>query len=96
MLGILIALKRKEKRLNSFLLELYPFLFHVCFMIFYWSPSVEVTIVTEMVCMGVYLVGTAHHLLFVVYEIINFLVKLFKLYRKNNQVDPKEKHKSKS
>ena len=36
-LGIVIAFKKKEMRINSFILAIYPFIFHVCFMFLYWS-----------------------------------------------------------
>lgn len=76
-------------RVNSFILSLYPLIFHTCFLIFYWSPSLKVTIITELVCLGVYLLGVIHHIVTLAYEVIIFLAKYIKMSRKERKVTPK-------
>ena len=93
-LGVIIAFKKKKTRVNSFILALYPFLFHTCFMIFYWCTSANIIIITELICLAVFLLGVIHHFLTVVFEIGAFLVKLYKKLSKKNQVKPKSKPKA--
>ena len=61
LLGVVIAFKKKERRLNSFVLSLYPFFFHVCFMVFYFAQSNKVLLITQLVCFTVFLLGSVHH-----------------------------------
>jgi hypothetical protein len=46
MLGTAIAYKKTKQRVNSVVMTLYPFFFHICFMVFYWSDEVSVLVVT--------------------------------------------------
>ena len=89
-LGVVIAYKKKELRKNNVLLALYPFLFHLCFMIFYWCETVEVIVVTELVCLCVYLVGLFHHVLTLIYDFGCFLAKLWKSCKKGNKITDKQ------
>ena len=73
-------------RVNSTILSLYPFLFHVCFMIFHWCSTVEVLIVTELVCLSVYVAGVIHHSLTVVFEVLRFIYECCAEMSKKNQV----------
>jgi hypothetical protein len=77
-LGVFICFKKKKMRVNSFILSLYPFAFHVCFMILYWCSSMEVLICTEVSCLGLYLMGSVHHCLTFLYEILTFFKFIFK------------------
>ena len=89
LLGVLIAFKKKEKKINSVLLALYSFVFHVCFIIFYWAPSTQVMIITELICLAVFLIGVVHHILTVLYEIFVVAVKLFCKLCKVSRIVPK-------
>ena len=73
-LGVVIAFKKREMRINSIILSLYPFLFHICFMIFYWVSSVNIIIITQIVCLGIYFLGVIHHSLTLFYEIAAFVI----------------------
>ena len=90
LVGVMICFKKEEMRINSTILTLYPLLFHFCFMIFYWSNSTEVLIVTELICLGSYLIGLIHHILTLLYEIGTFWIKIFKNCCKSNKVSHKE------
>ncbi len=71
-LGIAINFKKKEHRLNCLIMSLYPFLFHLSFMIFYWCSSNEIVVITEIFCLLIYFIGSVHHIIFMLYEIIRF------------------------
>ena len=64
-------------------------------MIFYLSNSLEVIILTELVCLGAYLLGLIHHILTLLYEIIAFFVLLYKKYKRKNAISPKTTKKDK-
>ena len=89
LLGVFIAFKKKEARVNSFILSLYPFFFHLCFIIFYVTDSLEIIQPTQLVCMACYLIGIIHHLLSFLYEILSFFVKLYNKFGKvSNSIQP--------
>ena len=92
-LGIVISFNRKEMRANSFILSIYPFIFHVCFMVFYFSSSNNVIILAELICLGVYLLGLVHHIATIIFEIFAFLIRLVKKCMKKNKVQPKRNRK---
>jgi hypothetical protein len=84
LLGVVIGFKKRRMRANSTILAIYPFLFHVCFMVFYWSTSAEVLIITEMLCLGTYLMGVFHHFLTLLYELAMVLAKIYRRCRRKN------------
>ena len=94
-LGMVISFKRTEMRVNSFILSIYPFLFHVCFLVFYLSSSIKVLILAELVCLGVYLLGLVHHIATIIFEIIKFFIKLVKKCMKKNRVKTKKNQENK-
>lgn len=89
LLGVAIAFRKRSQRVNSFFLSLYPFLFHCCFMVFYWCKSPYYLIIFEIACILIFLIGSIHHSLTLSYEILKFLVKLVRDVCKPKQVSPK-------
>jgi hypothetical protein len=69
-------------------LAFYPFLFHCCFLIFYWSTSAEILVITQMISLCIFLLGSAHHTLTFAYEILAFAFKLIKECCKNKKISP--------
>ena len=88
LLGIIISFRKKSKRWNSFVLSLYPFIFHLCFMIFFWCSNIKVIIITELICLTTFLLGSIHHCITLIFEIVAFLSKLVKKMFKTNKIDP--------
>jgi hypothetical protein len=93
-LGVALAWNRHEWRLNSVLLNLYPFLFHVCFMVFYWCPTPKILVVTEILCLAIFLAGSVHHCLTLVVEGVVTLVKLVRQFCLSSRVAPDADAKS--
>jgi hypothetical protein len=56
----------------------YPILFHVCFLIFYISKEDAILAMTSIACLGVFLLGSIHHILSTVVAIVHFFVKTVK------------------
>ena len=77
-LGVIIAFKKRNLRVNSFILSLYPFLFHSCFIILYWAKSEKVLALAQLICLIIFLLGSVHHCLTLFYEVI---VGVFKFIR---------------
>ena len=89
-LGVGIAYKKKTTRLNSIVLSVYPFLFHICFMIFYWSKDNQILVITEIACLAIFSLGSMHHCLTLIYELTMFFVKVVKelCLSRRNKVKP--------
>jgi len=86
LLGVIISFKKKSSRINSTILSTYPFLFHICFMIFYWTESTEIIIITELVCLVVFLMGVVHHFFTLLFELGKTIAKIYRICRKQNSV----------
>jgi energy-coupling factor transporter transmembrane protein EcfT len=89
LLGPIVAYRRTSHRLNSLVLSFYPFLFHCCFLIFYSTSSTEILAIAQMVCLSLFLLGSAHHTLTLIYEVLAFAVWFVRTGCKSNKVDPK-------
>ena len=76
-------------RLNSFTLSLYPFLFHICFMMIFWLKDNKVLVYVELICMSVFFLGSVHHSLTLLYMIAAFLIRTIKNICKTDKVSPK-------
>ena len=89
-LGVGIAFKKKTTMLNSIVLSVYPFLFHICFMIFYWSKDNQILVIAEIACLAIFSLGSMHHCLTLIYELIMFFVKVVKelCLHSRNKVKP--------
>jgi hypothetical protein len=97
-LGVVVTFKKKRFRANSLILAIYPFLFHCCFLVFYWVKSYNLLVVTQLICLGVFLLGSIHHTLTICCDIVYAVVKLIRKLCKNNKIEPtktnfKEKNK---
>lgn len=57
-------------------------------MIFYWCSEEQILIVTEIVCLGSYLLGCIHHTLTLIYEIGYFVFATVREIRKYNKISP--------
>ena len=86
LLGVIISYKKSSYRINSTILSTYPLLFHICFMIFFWTESIEVIIITELVCLVVYITGVVHHFLTLLFELGKIIAKIYQRCRKQNSV----------
>lgn len=94
-LGVVIAFHKRKTRINSFILSLYPFFFHVCFLVLYWVKSEKVLALTQLICLVVFLLGSVHHCLTLIYEILAFGFKLVRQMCKNKKIEPKTPKKKK-
>ena len=88
LLGLVIAFKKKEKRVNSFILAIYPCLFHTSFLVFYWSDSAFILFIAEFICLTSYLIGIFHNIMTLIFEFIIFLHNLYKSIKRDNNVAP--------
>ena len=89
LLGVVIAFKKRTQRVNSFVLSLYPFIFHLCFMGIYWCKAPEYLILFQLACLATFLVGSAHYILTFTFEILAFGFKLMKkICASKNKVMP--------
>jgi hypothetical protein len=87
-LGIMAASRKRIQRVNNMVLACYPFLFHCCFMVFYWSSSLSILIITQFICLSLFLAGSVHHFLTLLYEIVSFIIKIARRCCKSNKIDP--------
>jgi hypothetical protein len=87
-LGIAAARRKRRQRINSVVLAFYPFLFHCCFMVFYWSTAIDVLAITQLVCLSLFLLGSVHHTLTLFYDVLAFAVRLVHHCCKGNRVKP--------
>jgi hypothetical protein len=87
-LGMIVGFNKGEQRVNSFVLAIYPFLFHCCFLIFYWAESHGLLVITQLICLGVLLLGSIHHTLTLFYEILHAIFKLVRRLCKNGKIQP--------
>jgi hypothetical protein len=87
-LGMIVGFNKGEQRVNSFVLAIYPFLFHCCFLIFYWAESHGLLVITQLICLGVLLLGSIHHTLTLFYEILHAIFKLVRQLCKNGKIQP--------
>jgi len=92
--GLIIAFKKKERRLNSCILALYPSLFHATFIIFYWAPSMQILVFTEIVCFIIFVGGMIHHILVMLYDLVTPIIKIIIWLCKRNHVTPNAKAKN--
>jgi hypothetical protein len=87
-LGIAAARRKRRQRINSVVLAFYPFLFHCCFMVFYWSTANDVLVFTQLICISLFLLGSMHHTLTLFYDVLAFAVRLVHHCCKGNRVKP--------
>jgi hypothetical protein len=93
--GMAIGLKKKRLRVNSFVLAIYPFVFHCCFLVFYWVESLDVLALAQLVCLTAFLIGSIHHTVTLIFEIVSSFVKMVRELCKSNRVEPEAKPKKK-
>lgn len=86
--NVVFALRDLRRNKNYFVLNLYPLMFHGCFIIFFFSSSEKVLIYTEIVSLLCLLVGVAHFSLTAVIKIIQFGFKLLRAIFSNRKIEP--------
>jgi hypothetical protein len=87
-LGIVVASRKRSQRANNVMLACYPFLFHCCFMVFYWCSSLSVLVITQFICLSLFFIGSVHQSITLVYETLSFFIKLARRCCKSNKIDP--------
>lgn len=75
----------KGVSLNKKILSLYPFIFHVCFIIFYWITDL---MMIQIACLLILLIGSVHYLLYEFILVAKIIFVLAKRYIFNNSVTP--------
>jgi uncharacterized membrane protein (DUF485 family) len=83
-----VGIERFRTGKNAFILTLYPFVFHLCFVVFYFFENTEVLIIAEEVCLVSLLIGSVHIFITVVITNIYNLYKLIESSYCNNRINP--------
>ena len=89
-LNTLVFLCDFKNHKNDFFLSLYPFIFHLCFIIFWISPENKILIYTTLGCLFSLLFGLLHFSATTVVKIIYVAYKIIKSTCFKNKVDPKK------
>lgn len=89
----MIILKDIWRHKNYFVLNLYPLLYHACFIIFYFITSSEILLYTEIVCLLCLFIGLIHYSITFAITILRFLGKIIKKIISNSKVAPKDDKK---
>ena len=58
--GLWTATLHCKWQVNKVILSIYPILFHFCFIVFQFSTDPNVIINTELACLIIYFIGSAH------------------------------------
>jgi hypothetical protein len=73
-------------RANKVILSIHPILFHFCFVVFQFSSDPDVIINTELACLIIYCIGSAHELLTMLFSLIYYIYRLISTKKPNNKV----------
>jgi hypothetical protein len=76
-----------KKNKNYFILTLYPFIFHVCFLIFRFASSKNVLIYTELVSLASLLLGLLHLSLTFLCRVLQIMFKVYR-FCSTNRISP--------
>ena len=87
LLNALIYFRSISTNKNSFLLSLYPLIFHFSFFIFNYSTSPTLILYTELIAVFSLLIGLIHNALTAFIKIVLSIVKIFRKLLMNNQVN---------
>ena len=68
----------KEWKFFSVLKAIYPLLFHLCFVVFMVTTNNYILILGTVTCLGVFFLGSVHHLLETAVSILKFAIVFFK------------------
>ena len=81
-LGVIIARKMHDYRLNLVILSLYPVFFILCFVIFRFITGNKVLVYTQIACFAILLFGSIHHFIFMIYRFGRTAYRHFKKIKK--------------
>ena len=87
LLNALIYFRSISTNKNSFLLSLYPLIFHFSFFIFNYSSSPTLILYTELIAVFSLLIGLIHNALTAFIKMVLSIVKIFRKLLINNQVN---------
>lgn len=90
-INLVIAFKQIKREKNSFVLTIYPFVFHMCFMVFYFCSSNDILVYTEIICLIVLLIGSLHNTISMLVSLLHAVYKIIKRMCKSSQIKPKRK-----
>jgi hypothetical protein len=89
-----VAAKQMKAEKNAFVLTIYPLLFHLCFIVFYYSTSNGVLVYTEIICLLVLLLGSLHNTISIIATIIYTIYRIIRKLCKSNKIEPESETKT--